>query len=534
MSSLSSPTESKIPRLASASSGQSGLPHSVWRPQMQTFLMRQGIEERDYSEPFPEWKAVVDAINADEKAEEQAAIAEMLGRSSAAAAGSTTLAATSSTKTAEQTKRKQRVINAVARVRKAYAFLYAALPTDLRTLVADVPQGYAYGVWSFLEKKFRNTEQDNVMALWEQLTTIRQERHNDSEESFDEYKARVDSVKELLENAKQTISSGLYASLLLWRLRPAYQTAVLTLKTGDKLQDTDKIDWRYIAEYMGQFERSQQELNDIAAGIAGEDNTRAYAAKQHKQKKPPHVDIDDVQCYNCRKFGHYAADCARPDRRQLEGGRAEQHHRGGENGNEARRKGRERHSPQTSDSDSSGDEKRIDSDDDADETRQRRRRPQERADMARQYARDATPDYKTAAAGRSYIVRAVKRQQTPSPQRETKNRTEQESRAQQLQRALTTQDRDIDAMTKRARQKTRTSASATMPARQTDKNPSDRPMLQQPGATQGNKIRHSESRPASPPRDQWSSSKPQDSNDEEVQTSRSYLCEYESQLQGGC
>ena len=122
MSSVSSPTESKIPRLASAGSGQSGLSHSVWRPQMQTFLMRQGIEERDYSRPFLEWKAVVEAIDADEEAAEQAAIAVMLGRSSAAATGSTTPATASSAKTAEEVKCKQRVVDAVARVRKAYAY----------------------------------------------------------------------------------------------------------------------------------------------------------------------------------------------------------------------------------------------------------------------------------------------------------------------------------------------------------------------------------------------------------------------------
>ena len=319
MASASS-TETKIPRLASASSAQSGLPHALWRPQMQTFLMRQGIEDRDYSEPFPEWKAVVDAINADEKAEEQAAIAEMLGRSSAAAASTTTLAAANNAKTAEQVKRKQRVVDAVARVRKAYAILYAALPADLRTLVADVPQGYAYGVWSFLEKKFRSTEQDSVMALWERLTTMRQDASSD--ESFEEYKARIDSVKELLESAKQAINSGLYASLLLWRLRPQYHTAVLTLKTSDRLQDTDKIDWSYVADYMGQFERSQQGLNDTAAGASGaEGNDRGYAARQQQkpgssQQKKQQADLSSVKCFNCNKMGHYAAGCDKPSRRQ--------------------------------------------------------------------------------------------------------------------------------------------------------------------------------------------------------------------------
>jgi hypothetical protein len=96
-----------------------------------------------------------------------------------------------------------------------------------------VPQGYAYGIWSFLEKRFRNTEQDTVMSLWQRLMTLDQE----VDETHDIYKARVDSVMELLANAKQQVPPGLYASLLLWRLQPRYATAVLTLKTSDRLKD---------------------------------------------------------------------------------------------------------------------------------------------------------------------------------------------------------------------------------------------------------------------------------------------------------
>ena len=278
--------------------------------------MRLGIQDRDYSDPFPEWTAVVESITRDEIEEEQAAIDEMLGRAPSSAAA----ASSGKGPTAEQQKRKQRVIDAVARVRKAYAILYSALPSDLRALVADVPQGYAYGIWSYLEKKFRSTEQDNVMALWEQLTSVRQETNNDAggdDENFAEYKARVDSVVELLKNAKQTVSSGLYASLLLWRLRPQYGTAVLTLKTGDRLQDTDKIDWSYIADYMAQFERSQQGLND---SMSAEGNDRGYGARQLQQygnnQQKRSANMSAVKCYNCNKMGHYAAECSEKPRRQ--------------------------------------------------------------------------------------------------------------------------------------------------------------------------------------------------------------------------
>lgn len=59
--------------------------------------------------------------------------------------------------TPEQQAAKKEVSELISRARKAFGYLYAALPADLRQLVADVPQGYAYGIWSFPEKKFRNT-----------------------------------------------------------------------------------------------------------------------------------------------------------------------------------------------------------------------------------------------------------------------------------------------------------------------------------------------------------------------------------------
>jgi hypothetical protein len=93
---------------------------------MQTFLMRQGVEERDYSREFPEFRKVVAVIDAEVEADEHAAVAALLGTASSAAAFSVKKEAPS----AEGQKQKQRVIDAIARMRKAYAFLYAALPND--------------------------------------------------------------------------------------------------------------------------------------------------------------------------------------------------------------------------------------------------------------------------------------------------------------------------------------------------------------------------------------------------------------------
>jgi len=328
---MASPTpasvDAKTPLLASASGTGAGAPHALWRPQMQTFLMRHGVEERDYASEITEWVELSAAAQADAKAEEQEAIALVLGRALPAAK--------KEPQTAEHAKAKKAIADLISRSRKAFGFLYSALPVDLRPLVADVPQGYAFGIWSFLEKKFRNTGQDSVMALWQRLTTMAQEPG----ETHDVYKARVDSIVELLAHAKQTLPPGLYASLLLWRLQPRYGTAVLTLQTSDRLDDPATISWPYVAEYMAKYERGQLGLGDTDSPGAGD---RAMAARSKPSastggSKPSGADRDhsDVECFNCRKFGHYASRCPLPDRRQKgdQEGRQQQHKkRGGATG----------------------------------------------------------------------------------------------------------------------------------------------------------------------------------------------------------
>src|SRR5438552_597563 len=131
-SASSNDPHARVPRLASSSSGGGGLPHAVWRPQMQTFLMRQGIEERDYTREIPQWKTLSAAVQADAEAEEQAAIAELLGAGKAASSGP---AVKKEALTAEQQRAQKRVAELISRTRKACGYLYAALPSDLRLLV---------------------------------------------------------------------------------------------------------------------------------------------------------------------------------------------------------------------------------------------------------------------------------------------------------------------------------------------------------------------------------------------------------------
>ena len=204
-------------------------------------------------------------------------------------------------------------MEAVARMKKAFAFLYQALPDELRRLVAGVPQGYAYGLWSWLEKKYQSTEQDNVGDLWEQFTQLAQE----ADESFDAYKARVDQTFALLEHAKDKPSPGLYAHRLLWKLCPNYNPVVLALKASGKLKDASKIDWAEVVAFVNNHERSERRLgNADDDGHAKEHSGGlvASAMQRHVRRGGPGNEgrtRESVKCFNCGDEGHIAKGCRR-------------------------------------------------------------------------------------------------------------------------------------------------------------------------------------------------------------------------------
>jgi hypothetical protein len=122
---------------------------------MENVLMRAGVASRDYKEENADWAALVAAVDRWTTADEEASIAYALGRASASS--SSTAGPTAAEKEA-----RRGATEAVARAKRAYALLYQALSDELRRLVANVAQGDAFGLWSWLEKRFQSTEQDNV------------------------------------------------------------------------------------------------------------------------------------------------------------------------------------------------------------------------------------------------------------------------------------------------------------------------------------------------------------------------------------
>lgn len=305
-----------VPRLQAA--GYAG-----WRPAMENVLMRAGIAERDYKEENSDWAALVAAVDAWARADESASIALALGRVSASASSKAGPSA------AEKESRRG-AMEAVARTRRAYTLLYQALGDDLRRLVAQVPQGYAYGLWSWLETRFQSTEQDSVGDLWDEFTQLLQ----GDDESFDEYKARVDRVYGLLAHAKDKPSPGLYAHRLLWKLSRRYSPAVLALKASGKLKVPGDINWDEVVAFVNNHERSAQRLE--ADDGDRQDQGRAMAATRGGRRGDGGEDdkgrgnaLAGVVCYRCGEKGHIARSCnrrdTRADGRRDRSGRGDEH-----------------------------------------------------------------------------------------------------------------------------------------------------------------------------------------------------------------
>jgi len=285
--------------------------YAAWRPVMENVLMRAGVAPRDYKEENADWAALVAAVDRWTTADEEASIAYALGRASASS--SSTAGPTAAEKEA-----RRGATEAVARAKRAYALLYQALSDELRRLVANVAQGDAFGLWSWLEKRFQSTEQDNVGDLWDAFTQLSQE----SDESFDQYKARVDHVFGLLAHAKDKPSAGLYAHRLLWKLSARYNPAVLALKASGKLKDAGKIDWDEIVAFVNNHERSEQRLN-------GDDTLdgRAMATTMRGRRRGAQRDgaAETRDCFKCGETGHLARNCMKARRARQHEGEEEYH-----------------------------------------------------------------------------------------------------------------------------------------------------------------------------------------------------------------
>ena len=319
---------------------QGGGDYAAWRPRMDAFLQAKGAEGiHRKAMTQADWRTMEARV---ELWSDEALAHALVETSSSSGSGSGSAAVKAEPLSAETKAARALVCATVARSQRAYGMLYTALPAELQLQVAHLPQGFAYGLWSWLEGKFQSTEDDNISALLQDWASLTQE----AGESFDAYRARVNRLATLLERAEEKPSARVYAFSLLDKLQPQFKPAVLALKNGTLLKDIKNVDWEAVTRFVNAHERSEQRLD--GAGTEGQPSAMAATQsfrrnggasnkgagdgwQQQKSRRRSHSrgsgessagersggcggggasGSRKIKCYECGKLGnHIARDC---------------------------------------------------------------------------------------------------------------------------------------------------------------------------------------------------------------------------------
>ena len=306
--------------------------YTSWRAQMEVFLAQRGAGDALSKQRTQEdWAALV-AVATQMADEEEMLALETLGLTPTPTptpkkTGQPNSATSSGPGgTTDRQKEARRVVaNIVQRSQRVFGHLYGALPKELHPQVAHLPQGFAYGLWQWIEEKYRSKEIDNVSVLFREWSLLEQ----GEEESFDAYRARVNHLSELLSNADEKPSARMYAYTLLERLRPHYKPVVLALQNSSTMKKTKKIqetkterveldvDWVEVSRQVNAHERSEQRLgvsDEAGQHQMGMSAWRTYSAVQQRGRRdlPPWNSRGEPRCYNCNQYGHMKHDCKKP------------------------------------------------------------------------------------------------------------------------------------------------------------------------------------------------------------------------------
>jgi transposase InsO family protein len=327
----------RAPRLQGAAQ------YAQWRAQTEVFLAQRGVGDAlRKSRTTTEWDGLVARVAQFAEDDEVAALLMLDGKTSSSS--SSTKEKTQTGELDAATKEARQIVRGiVARSERAFGYLYGALPEEIRPQVEHLPQGFAYGLWRWIEEKYQSKESDNVNALLAEWSALEQ---SDSE-SFDAYRARVNKLADLLGGADERPSSRSFSYTLLEKLRPHYKPVVLALHNGPALKQTKEIDvpaqkrkvldidWLEITRQINAHERSEQRLSGAEGQSSGEHQAAMSARQYHghsssgsssssgggqhqsRQQKaghqlPPWNEKGEPRCYNCNQYGHMGKACSKP------------------------------------------------------------------------------------------------------------------------------------------------------------------------------------------------------------------------------
>ena len=288
--SSSAVTALKLPRLTVVS-------YAKWKPEAENCFKRAGMKETDYKKEikaYADMKKYVEQLDERDAAAATAFMYTKLSGATAAATASSSSTSDSSkgstggtnstsggtsttggtqttvdTSTQEQQHNKQ-IRGMIERSNRAYAVLYECLADDIRLLVNHnkmIVEGYGYSLWNWLGTKYQSTEGDSIGKLWGDFASVNQLEN----ESFEEYKARVDAIVQLLSAAEESPTPALYATILLDRLVPRYNQIKMTVDSTSELgKNRKQINWSVVTKFIQQQERNL--VRQSEAGIDGTEN----------------------------------------------------------------------------------------------------------------------------------------------------------------------------------------------------------------------------------------------------------------------
>ena len=321
--------------------------YAAWKPAMDVHLQRHGAANV-HKEPLTEDEWRDDC--SDVAAWSTQSLAAARARARAANGGSASVNGVkqpppAAALSAEEKADRLTVIAHVERSHKAFGSIYSALTEDLRLQVAHISQGWAYGLWMWLERKYQSTEADSVGVLLTRWVSLAQTE----DESFDQYRARVNELAALLKHAKQEQTPEMYCLFLLKRLQPRYTSAVLALENGVMLKTlaAGTVDWDAVTALINNHERSERQFAEAAASGAkamaaqaassgaGSSHTRGRSpvsqerrsrdgGKSERERERGFFPMEERRCYNCDKLGHISAVCPKKKSQGVGGKKDEQ------------------------------------------------------------------------------------------------------------------------------------------------------------------------------------------------------------------
>lgn len=300
--------------------------YAVWCVRIDAHLQARGAQDahvRVLTEAeYRRRKAALDAWDAED---DERAFGGATGASSSTKKEAHAAAAAEAAALAHEQRKHARAL--MLRSDMAYGIMLAALPETLQQAAQHtIARGHAYGLWSWLEAKFQNTERDNVGALWRQWTALQQE----ADEPFDTYRTRVMSTLALLKRAKQHVSTEQLLFVLTDRLCAHFKAASLALKNGALIKDvkpaesTIKIyeaqyDFDAIAAFLNAHERAEMRADgatseQMAAAAMGQRRTGNRHGDDNRE--PPWA---TEPCWTCGKVGHPARRCPKGSAKGAQG-----------------------------------------------------------------------------------------------------------------------------------------------------------------------------------------------------------------------